>query len=149
MITQKLLWLPSGVTLARSCQLSFPVIVVGLPNPLPPYTHEPSRLRYGFATLPWIRGSNVATFVCKFLNYSRVIGTLLIDSISFSCLLLSDSTLHPKYFFRSIKMAPPAIALFAILAAKKAIGVSLYMAGKRYGWPRVYVSTARFERARF
>ena len=38
-------------------------------------------------------------------------------------------------------MAPPAIALFALLAAKKAVGVALYLAGKRYGWPRVYRRT--------
>lgn len=33
---------------------------------------------------------------------------------------------------------PPPLAFIALLLAKKAVGTSLYYAGKRYGWPRVY-----------
>ena len=35
-------------------------------------------------------------------------------------------------------MAPPLLALGALLLAKKAIAVSLFSAGSRYGWPRLY-----------
>jgi len=35
-------------------------------------------------------------------------------------------------------MAPPWLALGALILAKKALAVSLYKAGASYGWPRLY-----------
>ena len=35
-------------------------------------------------------------------------------------------------------MAPPLLALGALLLAKKALALSLFSAGSRYGWPRLY-----------
>jgi hypothetical protein len=35
---------------------------------------------------------------------------------------------------------PAPFVLVGLLLAKKAVATSLYFAGKRYGWPRVYVS---------
>lgn len=43
-------------------------------------------------------------------------------------------------------MAPPWLALGAFLVAKKAIAASIYAAGSRYGWPRVFRRLVEFNK---